>query len=266
MGAHETTSIIKRSCEDFCTGVTLYNLIDIDIQGPHHTWHSSKGGQIVMSRLGRAFSNEAFLEYWSQLASFKDLVHKVWSHPAFGSPMSILVKKLKDLKCALKFWNWQHLSIEGLFDDLLPQESDALSSLDNFLLQEEAYLWEQSRVKWLKEGDQNSSFFHNMVKRRKAKKTLSHMKIGENVVEDLHLISNHIQSCYSDLFAESHNHVRDFSMVQEVILNLVSSSENAELCRVPNEEKIRLTAFEMDALSQSQIVFLGSFFGLVRIL
>ncbi|PON43341.1 Endonuclease/exonuclease/phosphatase, partial [Trema orientale] len=70
MGAHETTGIIKRrSCEDFRAGVTLCNLIDLDTQGPCHTWRGSRGGRIVMSRLDRAFCNEQFPDYWRQIAS-----------------------------------------------------------------------------------------------------------------------------------------------------------------------------------------------------
>ncbi|PON50381.1 hypothetical protein PanWU01x14_223530, partial [Parasponia andersonii] len=75
------------------------------------------------------------------------------------------------------------------------------------------------------------------------------MKIGDVVVDDMHLISNHIQPFYMDLFAEPQCQYHDYLLVQEVIPKLVSSSENAEFCRVPNDEEIRLTVFEMDALS-----------------
>ncbi|PON57860.1 Endonuclease/exonuclease/phosphatase [Parasponia andersonii] len=147
MGAHETTGIIKRrSCEDFRAGVTLCNLLDLETQGPSYTWHGTRGGWIVMSRLDRTFCNDAFLEHWSQVSSiylprlssdhhllllsssmntstsprpfrfqgmwllhsnFKDFVRNVWCRPCVSSPMSILTVKLKDLKRELKVWNWQ---------------------------------------------------------------------------------------------------------------------------------------------------------------
>ncbi|PON52583.1 hypothetical protein PanWU01x14_208350 [Parasponia andersonii] len=171
--------------------------------------------------------------------------------------MSILVNKLKDLKRELKLWNWKvfgdlklnifkatenvlsiqkRIANKGLSDSLLFQENEALYTLDNYLSQEETYLREQSRIKWLKEGDKNYTFLHNMVKRRRAKKVLSHMKIGEDIVEDVTLISSHIQSFYKDLFTEPQVSVTDYSDVQEIIPNLVSSSDNLELCRIPNEE------------------------------
>ncbi|PON75625.1 Endonuclease/exonuclease/phosphatase [Parasponia andersonii] len=65
MGAHETTGILKRqSCEEFRAGITLCNLTDLDSQGPLYTWHGSRRGQIVMSRLDRAFCNQDYLEQW----------------------------------------------------------------------------------------------------------------------------------------------------------------------------------------------------------
>ena len=64
MGSNKTTDIIKRrSCEDMEN--TLCNLIDLDSQGPFHTWRGSHGRRIMMSRLDRAFCNENYLERWS---------------------------------------------------------------------------------------------------------------------------------------------------------------------------------------------------------
>ncbi|PON51958.1 hypothetical protein PanWU01x14_212010 [Parasponia andersonii] len=88
-----------------------------------------------------------------------------------------------------------------------------------------------------------------MVKRRRAKKVLNHIKIGEDIVKDITLISSHIQSFYKDLFTEPQVSITYYSGIQEIIPNLVSSSDNLELCRIPNEEEVQLTVFDMDALS-----------------
>ncbi|PON37349.1 Endonuclease/exonuclease/phosphatase, partial [Trema orientale] len=174
-----------------------------------------------------------FQGMWLSHPTFMDLVRNVWSRSFFGSPFTILVNKLKALKRELKVWNWEvfgdlklkiaratqnvsliqeRLGIEGFSDPLLKQETEAHPAFDILLSQEEIYLREQSRVKWLKEGDRNSSFFHNVVKRRRAKKTLCNMKIGDELVDDMDLISTHIQTFYEDLFRDSHSSVSDFSM------------------------------------------------------
>ncbi|PON85920.1 Endonuclease/exonuclease/phosphatase, partial [Trema orientale] len=137
----------RQSCEEFRAGVTLCDLIDLDTQGPLYTWRGMRRGKIIMSRLDRAFCNEGFIDQWQKISciclprshsdhhpllisssktssngprpfrfqgmwlshpTFKDLVAKVWSQHYPGlQPMSLLVKKLKDLKTELKVWNWQ---------------------------------------------------------------------------------------------------------------------------------------------------------------
>ena len=48
---------------------------------------------------------------------------------------------------------------EGFSNDLFQIESDALVDLDRVLRQHEVFLWENSRVRWLAEGDRNTNGF-----------------------------------------------------------------------------------------------------------
>ena len=84
------------------------------------------------------------------------------------------------------------MASEGYSDDLLHLEMEANADLDKLLSQQEVFLLEQSRVKWLKEGYRNSSFFHNILKRHRSKKLLSHMKIGDDIIENIDKISLHL--------------------------------------------------------------------------
>lgn len=62
-----------------------------------------------------------------------------------------------------------HLIQERIADDpskssLLLEESDTARKLENFLNEEEQFLMQKARVKWLTLGDANNSFFFNKVK------------------------------------------------------------------------------------------------------
>lgn len=52
-------------------------------------------------------------------------------------------------------------------------ERDCSQQLSELLAAEESFLRQRSRVKWLKEGDQNCRFFHNYVKGKPARSRIS---------------------------------------------------------------------------------------------
>ncbi|KAK2661124.1 hypothetical protein Ddye_007657 [Dipteronia dyeriana] len=125
-----------------------------------------------------------FQGMWVSHPSILNLVGSVWSSSFTG----IVVHKLKLLKKALRKWNWEvfrditlnvtkanekviliqgRIGSEGFSNDLLHLETTALADLDSALKQQEIFLKEKSRVRWLAEGDQNSNFFHSLLKRRR---------------------------------------------------------------------------------------------------
>ena len=98
-----------------------------------------------------------------------------------GRPSQIVILKLKNLKRALKTWNWDvfgdlnseiknkseelqnvqiRLSNFGFSEDLFLSESNIHHDLDVLLRRQECFLRDRSRVKWLQGGDRNTSFFH----------------------------------------------------------------------------------------------------------
>ena len=210
-----------------------------------------------------------FREMWVHHDCFIPLVKEVWSINISGPPSFVLCQKLKNLRSRLKVWNWQvfgnlNLKIQtatdrvtriqrsfddGVTTDLLNEEIDASSELDNLLFQREVLLREQSRVKWLKEGDRNSAFFHSVLKRRKKATTLRFLKIGENLVDNEDEISDHILGYYKELFSEKVDYPVDYSIVEDIIPSLVTSQDNSELIRIPSFDEVQRVVFDMDASS-----------------
>ncbi|KAK2647816.1 hypothetical protein Ddye_015305 [Dipteronia dyeriana] len=148
---------------------------------------------------------------------------------------------------ALRKWNWEvfgditlnvtkanekmmlilgRIGSEGFSDDLFRLETAALADLDSALKQQEIFLKEKSRVRWLAEGDRNSNFFHSLLKRRRGNKTLSSIQIGENISNDPMDIGEHVSSFYQHLFSDPVNNSLDLSIIREHVPSLVTVDEN----------------------------------------
>ncbi|XP_019183742.1 PREDICTED: uncharacterized protein LOC109178660 [Ipomoea nil] len=125
-----------------------------------------------------------FQNMWITHPSFMDTVSLNWNQPAEGWGMRALAFKLKRLKQGLRSWNRdifgnvfyriRDLEIktteaENAFDEEpLPVNRELLHKLRADLLQalkhEELYWKQKALVKWLKDGDSNSRYFHSVVK------------------------------------------------------------------------------------------------------
>lgn len=62
-------------------------------------------------------------------------------------------------------------------------------------------MWKQkSRVQWLKEGDQNTKFFHRMVSLRRLINHIHSLRVGEELVENEADIKSHMEDYFQALF------------------------------------------------------------------
>ncbi|XVE64262.1 hypothetical protein DITRI_Ditri07aG0086900 [Diplodiscus trichospermus] len=108
-----------------------------------------------------------------------------------GTPMRVLYLKMKRSKNVLKEFNKTHfggitikvadkrreldmvqnqiLSIDlaNSKHELIKIESKLISKLQNLLVAEESFFRQKSRIQWIKEGDQNTRFFHKSVNARR---------------------------------------------------------------------------------------------------
>ncbi|KAI9173782.1 hypothetical protein LWI28_006415 [Acer negundo] len=187
----------------------------------------------------------------------------------------VVIYKLRNLKKAFKSWNWEvfgdlnstitrksaklhsillDLSNRGFLDDLFIAEVSVHSELDVLLRRHECFYRDRSRVRWLRDGDRNTSFFHASIKRRQYRNTISALSINGVLSEDRPNIRDHIISYYSGLFSLDVSRVgRDLSIVDDVIPSLVTAAENAFLTSVPSADDIHDAVFAMDATSAPRL-------------
>ena len=137
--------------------------------------------------LPKLFKPFKFFNCWVDHPSFMGLVQETWQTDVQGFPLFRVATKLKLLKTKLKEFNRAHFSnINSRVADarhklfevqsqlqnspscprLRLLEQSALQSLVNLLRADESIYRQKSRIQWLAEGDQNSSFFFHSVKQR----------------------------------------------------------------------------------------------------
>ncbi|KAL6205977.1 hypothetical protein ACLB2K_023228 [Fragaria x ananassa] len=139
----------------------------------------------------------------------------------------------------------QEIASLGPSEDRLSKESVASAQVHVALALQEKFFCDKSRVKWLTEGDRNTSFFHAMVKVHQLKQSLSIMRDGGCIIDDPKDISDHVVNYFKDLFTAD-SAVRDTGLVVQVIPKLVTSEENALLTAIPMSAEIFQTMCSMD--------------------
>eukprot|EP00253_Pinus_taeda_P022384 PITA_22384 len=163
-----------------------------------------------------------FEKFWIEHPNFLTMVEKWWAEPLAkeGSKMFNLQKRLKNIKLKLKDWNktvfgnifQEKATIEQKLEqihkagmagrrdeDSCAQEKELTQQWHTRCKQEET-LWKQkSRVLWLKEGEQNTKFFHrSAIDYRNVNKILelknSEGQILRNHKDISDLLSNHFSN------------------------------------------------------------------------
>ncbi|RVW91507.1 hypothetical protein CK203_046178 [Vitis vinifera] len=170
------------------------------------TWAFSRDlSRITSHSLGRRRFEEGsfpfrFENMWLEEGGFKDKLKTWWGSLKFtGSASYILDAKLRALKNILKIWNKEEFGIvedkkgEALkqveywdekekYDVLNMEDCEARNgareAYKSWVIKEEIFWRQKSRELWLKEGDNNTRFFHRMVNAHCRRNWLSKLKVN----------------------------------------------------------------------------------------
>jgi hypothetical protein len=165
-----------------------------------------------------------FENMWLKEEGFVDKVKSWWSSFSFtGSPSFILAKKLRALKGEIKRWNREVFGNVGVRNKAWAEELESLdrieevrrlseeekerrrllaSDLEASLLQEEISWRQKSRVRWLKEGDKCTKFFHQVASANRRNNSIESLIVNGSPTSDPACIGEHVVNYYESLFSE----------------------------------------------------------------
>ncbi|XP_074299986.1 uncharacterized protein LOC141631182 [Silene latifolia] len=138
-----------------------------------------------------------YFNMWSLDENFLEVVNEGWQIPVHGTPMYQVMQKLKSVKRGLRQLNRANFSdienlthvtelslkhfqgklrVDPLNPELCQAERECSAELSTLVKARNLYLAQKCKEKWLDEGDDNTSFFHASIKRRRARNKIYQLK------------------------------------------------------------------------------------------
>ncbi|XP_058726636.1 uncharacterized protein LOC131597999 [Vicia villosa] len=167
-----------------------------------------------------------FNNAWFHHDGFLPFLEEEWNKLKFeGRGDFILYEKLKGLKASIRTWNrqvfgWIDLQVSEKVDNLNALDSllaehhgeDIKSMVDdrhnaskdiwNSLKMKESMLRLKSRQLWLKEGDKNSSYFHNSLKERRRRNAITVVTDQNGSVDGVADVKRVVKDHFEDFYKE----------------------------------------------------------------
>ena len=166
-----------------------------------------------------------FENMWLKTDGFTDRVHSWWNQYSFsGTPSYVLAKKLKALKGDIVQWNRNEFgnvsrhkkellealklldAKEGKFGLSKMEISEMVvvsSQIENLLSLEEISWRQKSRMLCIKEGDNNTKFFHKVANSRRKYNHLSMLEVDRVIYEQELEVANKVVLFYKNLYKET---------------------------------------------------------------
>ncbi|XP_057808469.1 uncharacterized protein LOC131022945 [Salvia miltiorrhiza] len=216
------------------------NLLEIRTQGRKFTWYQPGGG--CKSKLDRFMVNEKWMQEWPDTVGRglqRSSALKEWNMRIYGN----IEHGLTDLKDEL-----QELDI--FYDTFGLEESDTIRRNELrakiFLKSKEkcSLLQQKAKVKWVKEGDLNTSFYHKAIVRRRKKNEIAGLDVGGCWIEDPKIIKENVKTFFENHFKKT---PRVLPMIPgDFTARKISAANNAELIKPFSESEIKEAIWSCD--------------------
>ncbi|XP_042962740.1 uncharacterized protein LOC122297018 [Carya illinoinensis] len=204
-----------------------------------------------------------FIHMWMDHEEFFNLARNCWEKEGSGSGLEKLAFKLKRMKQMLKTWNKDKFGrveimireleqrVEDLdfklqegYEDAI--EQDLLISkieLDIWKRREESMLAQKAKVNWLKLGDNNTRYFHSVLKRRQQNQIHHMLKTDGTSFDSPEEVHEGAVEYFQNLLRKGEE--GDLPDLNTLIDKAISEEENLELLKSPSVEEIQQALFSI---------------------
>lgn len=207
-----------------------------------------------------------FLNAWFTYPDFKSFCSEKWSgYEVSGRGGYVLKEKIKLLKEDLKVWNKEIFGNIGNSIEKYRQELKILDTIDDVLGLEDmeivrrneikallflemkkkgSMVQQKSRSKWILEGDENTSFFHNCINRRRKANEFTGLLVEGVWIEEALAVKGEVNKFFKDHFKRVH-WVRPL-LAADFTEKQISTDNNEMLIAGFTEEEVREAIWECD--------------------
>jgi hypothetical protein len=155
---------------------------------------------------------------------------KVWNKLAFGD---VGIKR-QQLECELQAYDdKESLTSLSLEEHILHEV--CIVELESVAHLEEVSWRQKSRILWLKEGDNNTKFFHKMANSHRRYNYMDKVKVDGVVFEEESEIREKVVHFYESLYQESETWR---PMVDEIEFDVITANESALLERQFDKDEV----------------------------
>ncbi|RVX08287.1 hypothetical protein CK203_017628 [Vitis vinifera] len=138
----------------------------------------------------------------------------------------------------------QYVKVGGLTSDLLSQRASRKGELEELILREEIHWRQKARVKWVKEEDCNSKFYHKVANGRRNRKYIKELENERGLVlKNVESITEEILLYFEKLYTSP---TRESWGVEGLDWSPISEKSALRLDSPFTEEKISKAIFQMD--------------------
>ncbi|KAL2223667.1 UNVERIFIED_CONTAM: hypothetical protein Sindi_3080900, partial [Sesamum indicum] len=206
-------------------------------------------------------SSFRFQHMWITHPGFLEVVRRNWQYPTIGSGMVRLQQKLTRLKHCLKEWN--RTVFGNVFDRVAAAERDLKEAdeaydinpcdrtlversrcsavLVRVLTQEEAFWKQKAGIKWAKDGERNTRYFHSLVQKRRFRGTIFEIQHEGEVLTDPVGIKRSAASFFEQLL--SAEPACPDEMDRDCLGDGLTDEDRCFLCTMPMMAEVREAVF-----------------------